>query len=469
MKFPILALLVLLSASGPAALAGEKAERPNFLLIVGEDMGPQLGCYGDKQAITPHLDGLAAESARFTRAFTHAPVCAPSRSGLITGMYPTTIGSHHMRSKLNAPPATFTALLRKAGYFVAWPGKTDFNFDVPRDAFDSTRKWTDREPGKPFFAYVNLSETHESQIRGEAKPFANNTRNLKPGQRHDPAKMELPPYYPDAPDVRTDVAHYYDLATAVDHRAGEVLSELEQRGEAENTVVIFIGDHGWGMPRGKRWVYDSGIRVPMMVRWPGRIKAGAVREDMVSFIDLAPTILSLAGAEIPAAMQGQVFLGPKAAKEREHIFACRDRMDETYDRIRCARDKQFKYIRNFEPQLPYAQTISYMELMPTMKIWRQYNAEGKLSGPQKLFFAPAKPTEELYDLNADPHEIANLAESAQHQEKLKELRVVLDKWCAETKDLGAVPEKELIQRGLVKNVLDQYEERKKKAGATGEK
>jgi len=458
-------ILLLTLSLGLSALAADK--RPNFLFIVGEDTGTQVGCYGDKQAITPNLDKMASEGARFTRAFTHAPVCAPSRSGIITGQYPTTMGSHHMRSKLIEPPATFTSLLRKAGYFVAWPGKTDFNFDVPKDAFDSTKSWTDREPGKPFFAYINIFDTHESQIRGDAKEFAHNTRVLKPEQRHDPAKMELPPYYPDTPEVRNDITHYYDLATAVDFHVGEVLAELERRGEADNTVVIFFGDHGWGMPRGKRWVYDSGIQVPMIVRWPGQIKPGLVREDLVSFIDLAPTILSLAGVEIPASMQGQVFLGPNTAKERDYIFACRDRMDETNDRIRCVRDKQFKYIRNFEPQLPYAQTISYMELMPTMKAWRQLNADGKLNETQKLFFALTKPVEEFYDLNADPFEISNLAASPKYQEKVKEMRGVLDKWCTETKDLGAVPEKELIQRGLVKNVLDQYAGRKTPAG--GEK
>lgn len=456
----IVAFAISMLAINGELSAGEKSARPNFLFIVGEDLGPQLACYGDKNAITPNLDKFASEGARFTRAFTHAPVCAPSRSGLITGMYPTTIGSQHMRSKLIAPPPTFTSLLRKAGYFVAWPGKTDFNFDVPADAFDSTKKWTDREPGKPFLAYINIGESHESQIRSDAKQFAKNTERLKPEQRHDPAKMELPPYYPDAPEVRNDVAHYYDLATAVDVRVGEILAELDKRGEAENTIVFFFGDHGWGMPRGKRWIYDSGIRVPFMVRWPGQIKPGTIREDLVSFIDLAPTILNLAGVDVPTSLQGNIFLGPKA-KEREYVFACRDRMDETYDRIRCVRDKQFKLIRNFEPELPYAQRISYMDEMPTMRVWRQWNADGKLSGAQTLFFAAKKPAEEFYDLNADPHEINNLANSAQHQDKIKELRGVLEKWCAETKDMGAVPEREMIQRGLVKNVLDEYEKRKK--------
>jgi uncharacterized sulfatase len=428
---------------------------------VGEDLGPHLGCYGDAQAITPNLDQLAGEGARFTRAFTHAPVCAPSRSGLITGRYPTSIGSHHMRSQLLAPPPAFTSYLRKAGYFVAWPGKTDFNFTVPGDAFDSTKDWLKDFPKQPFFAYINFNVSHESQIRANKEQVEKNVARLTSQERHDLAKVKLPPYYPDTPEVRSDVANYYDLVTAVDYRLSDVLKALRQQGVADNTVVMFFGDHGWGMPRGKRWVYESGIHVPLIVRWPGKIKPGTVRQDLVCFIDFAPTILSLAKVDIPKDLQGQIFLGPNTAPERKYIFAARDRMDETYDRIRCVRDKQFKYIRNFHTELPYAQRIQYMELMPTMKVWRELNAEGKLAGPQKLFFAKTKPKEELYDLSVDPHEINNIAGSRKYRSKLKELRAALDGWMTETKDLGAIPETELIKRGLVADKLKEYEPRVK--------
>jgi uncharacterized sulfatase len=461
----------------PFALHAADA-RPNIVWIVGEDMGPELGCYGDAQAITPNMDRLAREGARFTHCFTHAPVCAPSRSGLITGQYPTTIGTHHMRSKLIKPPPAFTSLLRKAGYFVAWPGKTDFNFDVPTDAFDSTGDWTRKLPKQPFFAYVNFVDSHESSIRMMDK-FERFTANLKPEERHDPAKMRVPPYHPDTPEVRRDLANYYDLVTAVDHKVGAVLKFLEEQGVATNTVVLLTGDHGRGLSRSKRWVYDSGIHVPLIVRWPGKIKAGTVRDDLVSFIDFAPTMLALAEVQSPKSkvqsripggadsafelyppMQGIVFLGPQA-QERKYIFAARDRMDETYDRIRAVRSKQFQYIRNFEPQLPYSQRIAYMDEMPTMQVWRRLNAEGKLNDVQKLFFAPTKPKEELYDCDADPHEIHNLADSPRHQGVLKEMRAALDHWIEQTHDLGAVPEAELIKRGLVKDVSDRYEERKK--------
>jgi len=437
------------------------AERPNFIWIVGEDMGPELRCYGDAQAHTPNLDRLAREGVRFTRAFTHAPVCAPSRSGLITGMYPVTIGTHHMRSQLPAPPETFTSILRKAGYYVAWPGKTDFNFTVPTNAFDSMKNWTTNLPKQPFFAYINFADSHESQIRAESARFAQLTAKLKPGERHDPAKMQPPPYHPDTTEVRRDLANYYDLVTAVDYKVGELLNQIERQGLATNTVIFFFGDHGRGLPRSKRWIYDSGIHVPLIVRWPGQIKPGTVREDLVSFIDFAPTVLSLAQAEIPARFQGQVFLGARAALERKYIFAARDRMDEAPDRIRCVREKRFKYIRNFHPEWPYAQKIAYMEMMPTMQAWRRLNAEGSLTGAQRIFFAATKPKEELYDLDADPHEIDNLIDARKHREKLDELRAALDQWLKQTQDLGEIPERELIKRGLVADKLAEYEERKK--------
>ncbi|HWN93790.1 MAG TPA: sulfatase [Methylomirabilota bacterium] len=336
MKHLLTTALVGFAVLSRAALAAEAA-RPNIIWIVGEDLGPELRCYGDKNALTPNIDRLAREGARFTRAFTHAPVCAPSRSGLITGMYPTTIGTHHMRSELLSPPRAFTSYLRDAGYFTAWPGKTDFNFKVPKDAFDSTANWRTNIPRQPFFAYINFPESHESQIRAGTNQMKKNLARLKPNEFRAPAKMKLPPYHPDTPETRRDLANYYNLATAVDYHVGDVLRLLEDKNLATNTIVIFFGDHGRGLPRSKRWVYDSGIRVPLIVRWPGVIKPGTVREDLVSFIDFAPTMLALAGAMIPTNLQGQVFLGPKTAPERKYIFAARDRMDETPDRIRTVR------------------------------------------------------------------------------------------------------------------------------------
>jgi N-sulfoglucosamine sulfohydrolase len=225
-------------------------------------------------------------------------------------------------------------------------------------------------------------------------------------------------------------------------------------------VVLLTGDHGRGLPRSKRWIYDSGIHVPLLVRWPGQIQPGIVKEELVSWLDFAPTALALAGVPVPGQMQGQVFLGPKAAPERKYIFAARDRMDETFDRMRAVRSKDYKYIRNFHPELPYAQRIAYAEEMPTLQAWRRLFRAGRLTGPQALFFAPSKPREELYQVTLDPHEIRNLAGLPQHEGVLKELRAALDQWIEQTHDLGGTPESELVKRGLVKDVSAQYADRK---------
>ena len=459
---PALTLLALTLA--PAAFAADR--RPNVGWIVAEDVSPNLGCYGDPDAVTPNLDKFAKQGARFTRCFTHAPVCAPSRSGLITGQYPTTLGSHHMRSKLTTPPPLFVDGLRKAGYFVAWPGKTDFNFDPPAHWADSTKNWVPNAnvlpADKPFFAYVNIGVTHESQARASHYQYAKNTARLKPEQRHDPAKVTLPPYYPDTWEVRDNVAVYHDNATAMDYTVGDILKALDDRKLSDNTVVFFFGDHGSCLPRGKRWLYDSGIRVPLLVRWPGKIEPGSVREDLVCFLDFAPSVLNIAGAEVPKAMVGRAMLGDKPQPAPRYVFSCRDRMDESYDRIRSVRGERFHYLCNFHPELPYAQWINYMDEMPVMRAWRRLAFEGKLTPTQSLFMARAKPKEELYDTQADPHEVKNLAGSKQHAAALAEMRAALDQWIKDTKDLGEVPEKELIKRGVVKDVLTaEYDERVK--------
>ncbi len=437
--------------------------RPNIVWIVTEDISPDLGCYGCADAITPTLDKLASQGARFTHCYTHAPVCAPSRSGLITGQYPTTMGSHHMRSQLVKAPPLFTDYLKEAGYHVAFPGKTDFNFPVPKGAFDSTGNWTKADPPKqPFFAYMNFTITHESQVRATPEQYKKNTTKLTDAQRRDPKTVRLPPFYPDTPEVRREIANYHENITAMDYMVADVLKWLDDNKLAENTVVFFFGDHGRGMPRYKRWPYETGLKVPFLVRWPGKIKPKSVRDDLVEFIDFAPTVLKLAGAKIPPQMQGRPFLGDDYP-ERKHVFAARDRMDETFDRIRTVRDSQYRYIRNYYPDLPYAQHILYMDEMKTMQAWRKGFADGKLVGPQKLFFSDKKPKEELYDSEADPFELNNLADDPKHAKKLKELRERLDQWEKETKDLGSTPEPELIKKGIVVDKIStEYAERIKK-------
>lgn len=459
----LLFLSFVIAAGGFADAA--PAQRLNFVFIGSEDISPDLGCYGNTLVHTPNIDRLASEGVRFTRCFTHAPVCSPSRSGMITGIYPISSGTLHHRSKLKSPPRTFTSYLREAGYFVAWPGKTDFNFDVPADAFDSKKDWT-RQPQilrQPFFAYINFGTTHESKIRASAAEHAEITKRLKPQERVDPAKVTLPPYYPDTPEVRHDVASYLENITAMDYQVGDVLDVLQRRGLEENTVIVFWGDHGWGMPRGKRWIYDSGSHCPLIIRWPGKIKPGTVRDDLVAVVDFAPTWLTLAGVNVPSSFQGRPMLtadGEPTKPPRKYVFCARDRMDETPDRIRGVRDERYQYIRNFHPELPYAQRVQYGEMMPTMQAWRREFAAGKLNDIQSIFFSPTKPQEELYDTQTDPHEVHNLAGKPEFAQKQKELRNALDKWIEETGDLGAIDERDLIRRGLVEDAMSKYDSRK---------
>lgn len=265
-----------------------------------------------------------------------------------------------------------------------------------------------------------------------------------------PEQVEVPPYYPDVLEVRRDIANYLNNISALDLQVGEVLDWIEKEGIADNTAVFFFGDHGWGMPRGKRWLYDSGIRAPLLVRWPGKILPGTVREDLVAEVDLAATVLSLGKAPIPGDFDGQVFL-PVPVKPREYVFAARDRMDAPYDRSRAARDRRFKYIRNYRPETPWAQPLAYMDEMPTMKALRRLDASGQLVGAQRLWMAKTKPAEELYDTAEDPHEIRNLILDPVRKENLKSLRKAMDDWLAKG-DLGGIPEAELVRRGLVADV-----------------
>ncbi len=437
-------------------LGAATPQRPNILWLSCEDMSPDLGCYGDRWAHTPHIDRLAGQGRRFTNAFSVAGVCAPSRSGIITCMYPSSIGTHHMRSQ-GVPPAyvkCFPEYLRRAGYYCTNNAKTDYNLgqpgqqqSVPLTAWDESgprAHYRNRPPGASFFAVFNHERSHEGRIRGQAdskEALASVPRQ----HRHDPARASLPPYYADTPVIRQDWATYYDLVSAVDLQIGEKLRQLDQEGLAENTVVFFWGDHGRGLPRAKRWIYDSGVRVPLIVRWPGRLNASA-SDELVSLIDLGPTVLSVAGLPVPSYMQGRPFLGERKARPRPYVFLARDRMDETYDMMRGVRDKRYKYIRNYQPEKPYTQRIAYMDEMPTMKELRRLDAEGKLQGPQKLWFRAAKPGEELYDTAQDPHEVRNLAESPKHRPLLARMRRVHQQWMKDIADLGEAPEPQLQQR-----------------------
>lgn len=432
--------------------ASPAAEKPNILWISIEDTSPKLGCYGDKYAVTPNLDKLASEGCRYSRCFTHAGVCAPSRSGIITGMYPTSMGTQFMRCK-GVPPAyvkCFTEYLRAAGYYCTNNSKTDYNFDPPLTAWDESRNgvtWRNR-PSKdtPFFCVINLTQSHESQVRLPEAQLEERRKTLTANQLHDPAKAPLPAYYPDTPRIRRDMANLYDNVTFTDNLIGNILKDLADDGLADNTIVIFFGDHGDGLPRSKRWVYDSGTHVPFIVRWPGKLQPGSTNDELVAFVDLAPTMLNLAGVEIPQHLQGRAFLGDKLSPPREYVYAARDRMDDAVDIIRGVRDKRYHYIRNYRPDLPYAQRIAYMDEMPTMQEWRRLAAAGELKGPPAIFFQPTKPMEELYDTESDPYEVKNLADDEQYAPILARLRMAHEKWRVDTGDVGLIPEAELNEQ-----------------------
>ncbi len=460
MKRLALAVLAIFVFTPLPILAADKATppRPNILWISCEDISSNLGCYGDEHAVTPTLDRLARQGVRFTHVFSTAGVCAPTRSGIITGMYPSTLGSNHMRSRATLPDHVkcFPEYLRKAGYYCTNNKKTDYNFPVPKTAWDAcSRKahWRNRPAGKPFFAVFNITVCHESQIRVSDARHAKNTRRLTPGQRQDPDRLTPPPYHPNTPLVRRDWARYNEIITAMDYQVADRLEELRKAGLNEDTIVFFWSDHGAGLPRMKRWLYDSGTRVPMIVRIPAKFRNGeqgkphSVDDQLVSFLDLAPTVLNLAGVPIPEHLHGRAFLGNNLSSPREYVFGARDRMDERYDIIRMVRDRRYRYIRNYEPHKTYAQNLNYMDQMPTMKEMRRLAAAGKLKGAEKLFFRETKPVEELYDLTKDPHEIENLADSPRHQKVLQRMRAVHRNWQDESKDLALLPEPEMALRG----------------------
>ena len=441
MRIHIWMLAVCLMLAG----ALKATDRPNILWLSAEDISPHLGCYGDANAITPHLDKLATEGTRYTHAFTTAGVCAPCRSGIITGMYQTTLGTHHMRCKAVLPEhiKPFPMYLREAGYYCTNNSKTDYQFRHPKETWDfSGRKghWRNRKKGQPFFAVFNFTGCHESGIASEEK-YKSVTADFKPSQRQDAEKLTLPPYYPDTPIVREDWKRNYELITAMDAWAGNLIAQLKADGLYENTIIFFWSDHGVGLPRAKRWLYDSGTRVPLIVRMPksAGLKAG-VNNRLVSSIDFGPTVLNLAGLEIPKHMQGRSFIG---GTPRKFVFGARDRMDERYDIIRSVRGPHYRYIRNYEPLKTYYQYMNTPEKGATMREIRRVADAGKLPPAAKLFIAPTKPTEELYDLETDPHEIHNLAGERKHADKLKELRAAHSDWVKRTGDLGLLPEAEI--------------------------
>ena len=426
-------------------------DRPNIIWINAEDQSAHYGPFIKTVAKTPNVDRLAAEGVKFTRAFVTAPVCSPSRSALITGMYQTTIGAHQHRSsrgekKLHLPKSvrTIPEILKEAGYYVTNGryvkpgdaeldvGKTDYNFVYDDDLYNGG-DWKDRPKDKPLFAQI--------QLRGGK---FRNQRTLEPIQGVqtsgiDPAAVELPPYYPDHPDIRKDWAQYLESVEHVDWEVGRILARLEREGMSDNTVVFFFTDHGVSHARGKQFLYEEGIRIPLIV-WGAGIDQSKVREDLVAHIDVAAETLRLAGVEIPDHLEGRPLFG-SGSKSREYVVSARDRCDETVERLRSVRTERYKYIRNYYPGRPHMQPNRYKDGKALTKVLRKLHEEGKLNADQDRIFSPTRPNEELYDLEADPHELRNLALDPKYNKTLAKHRAILGRWIGESGS-GETPEAE---------------------------
>jgi len=443
LAFSMVAVVAFLSS--PLRAADDP--RPNILWLVSEDHGPQMGCYGDAYATTPNVDRLATKGLRYRRCWSNAPVCAPARTTLISGLYACSSGGEQMRSMVAYPRGQkmYPQFLREAGYYCTNNAKEDYNIAKPGQVWDASSKqahWKNRPAGQPFFAVFNSEKSHESKIR---------TRPHK--QVHDPAKVRVPAYHPDTPEVRQDWAQYYDGVTEADADAGRRLAELEDAGLADETIVFYYADHGSGMPRNKRWPYNCGLQAPLVVYIPEKFKqlrppeyrADGESERLVSFVDFAPTLLSLAGIEPPEWMQGHAFLGKYIAAPQPYLYGFRGRMDERLDLVRSVTDGRYVYVRQYMPHLIYGQHIDYMFQTPTTRVWKELHDAGKLTPEQDAFWN-RKPPEELYDLESDPDEVNNLADSPDHQAIKAKLRAAQQAWAARIRDVGFVPEGERLAR-----------------------
>ncbi|MCG9127270.1 sulfatase [Candidatus Poribacteria bacterium] len=437
------------------------SNQPNILWIYGEDLSPDLGCYDTPAVNTPNIDRIAEEGTRFPNTFVTCPVCSPSRSALITGTYQTHFDAHNHRSNRDKPlredMKLITDSFREAGYFTCnspgppynRKGKTDFNFhrDDPFDGID----WNERPNGQPFYAQINIPDTHRVFKPDPDRPI-------------NPEDVELPPYYPDHPLIRKDWALYLESIQILDKKIGQILDRLDDEGLSENTILFFMSDHGRAHIRCKQFLYDGGIHIPLIVRYPEQVKAGEVNDNLVSGVDFMPTSLSMAGIDIPDYVQGEVFLGENAT-ERDSIYAARDRCDGTDDRIRCVRTHNYKLIRNYHPELPYMQFNGYKKLQyPLWSLINVLNEKGELTPAQQHFCQDTRPSEELYDLQSDPYETNNLINNEKYATVRKDLTGKLDKWIETTGDMGVTPESDEVKTYWDENMLEGYNARMEDRG-----
>ena len=443
--------IFLMALSIPAKV--QAAEAPNILWIIVDDMSANFSCYGEKLIETPNVDALAKQGVQFNKAFVTAPVCSTCRSAFITGMYQTSIGAHHHRSgrgkqKIRLPESVelVPTLFQKAGYHTSiqsWPGsrkgrlgKTDYNFEWDASAYDSGT-WDDRKPGQPFFAQI---QTLGGKMRGStpeaAEKLIAQAKNTF-GNIVDRSQIKLAPYYPQNDVLLQDWAAYLESVRLTDKMVGDVIAKLKRDGDFEKTVIIFMTDHGISHARGKQFLYEEGIHVPLVIAGPG--VEHAVRDDLVEHIDIAATSLGLAGIAIPDSMQAKDILAPNY-QARDAVFSARDRCDETVEHLRSVRTKRFKYIRNYLNLRSHMQPNAYKDAKAIVKSLRKLHQEGKLNELQSRIFAPTRPPEELYDLEADPHETINLASNPAFAKDLEAMRTRLKKWETDTGDMGVNPE-----------------------------
>ena len=442
--------LILLIAFMVTGFEKKDPDLPNILWITSEDNSPLLGCYGDEFATTPHLDQLASEGFLYTNAYANAPVCAPARNTIITGVHACSNGNEQMRSTYATSDRVrfYTEFLKSRGYYCTNNSKTDYNTSSAKPELmwdESSRKahYRNRDEGQPFFAIFNITTSHESSIH----------RSI-PGEdlRHNPEDVNLPPYHPDTPEMHHDWAQYYDKVEDMDGEVGEFLKELEEEGLAENTIVFYYADHGGVLGRSKRYLYETGTHVPLIIRIPEKYKhlypgegPGSKVERLVSFVDLAPTLLSLIGLEAPEYMQGSAFLGNYQKEEPDYVYMFRDRMDERYDLTRAIVDRRYRYIRNYNSNRIWMQQLEYLWRAPSMASWEEAFLAGDCDELQARFFNP-KPVEELYDTENDPWELHNLAGDPAHAGRLKEMRRASLDLAVSMYDAGFIPETERIIR-----------------------
>ena len=453
-----LACLCSLTGCGAA-----REDRPNLVWISLEDITPMMGSYGDEYARTPVFDSLAAEGIRYEKAYAVSPVCSPSRSSVITGMYPSSLGSMHHRSNARLPE--FSKMLpnhlRQAGYYTSNNSKRDYNMGGD-DWHESsnTAHWRNRlDAGQPFFAVFNLTECHSSITKiAEDQIVEERLYRLKPEDFHDPKKAPIPPYHPDVPGFRRAWAHYYDAVTQVDYRAGDLIEQLKEDGLWEDTIVFVWSDHGVGMPRGKHTAWEQGVHVPLIVRFPKKFQhlapagPGSVIDGLVTLMDLGPSAFALAGVDPPERMHGRPLFSKRAGgvEYRDYVFGMRDRLDTRSEMVRSVRDQRYRYQRNFYAHLPFKPYEDFEFGAVVVQKWVELARQGKLTGPQEMLAMRFKPIEELYDSEGDPHMVRNVASDPQYEDVLQRMRGALHDWMLETRDLGLLDETEMLEREKAK-------------------